>query len=172
MEYYGQLFKHSNSQKHVFGPIGASFFESIFTIFTITEDRDKLLLIQSIDDSWSFPRGRVQKNETIMEASSRIVLEYTGISTKPNGIVQILHSSKAMFRKSISKIDFIFQSELTKKPSQDINSKSVKSIRWVNIQDIENLKLMEEDLASLAKFKDCRSKNNICSINLLDSKVL
>ena len=156
----------------MFGPIGASFFESIFTIFTITEDQDKILLVQSIDNSWSFPRGRVQKNETIMEASSRIVLEYTGISTKPNGIVQILHSSKSMFRKSISKIDFIFQSELIKSPSQDINSKIVKSIKWVNIEDTDKLKLMEEDLAILDQYKDSRSKNNICSINLLDSKVL
>ena len=35
----------------MFGPIGASFFESIFTIFTITEDQDKLVLVQSIDNS-------------------------------------------------------------------------------------------------------------------------
>ncbi len=156
----------------MFGPIGASFFESIFTIFTITEDQNKLLLVQSIDNSWSFPRGRLQKEESMMDASSRIVLEYTGISTKPNGIVKINHTSKSMFRKSISSMDIIFQAELAEQPAQDLDKKSVKSINWFNIDDVEQLKLLEEDLAIFEHYKDSRSKNNICSINLLDSKVL
>ena len=156
----------------MFGHIGASIFESIFTIFTIAEDQNKILLVQSIDNSWSFPRGRLQKNETIMETSTRIVLEYTGITTIPNGIVKINHESKAMFRKSFSRMDIILQSELTELPIQELDKKIVKSINWINIDDVDKLKLLEEDLAIFEHYKDSRSKNNICSINLLDSTVL
>ena len=156
----------------MFGPIGASIFESIFTIITITEDQNKILLVQSIDNSWSFPRGRLQKNETIMEASTRIVLEYTGITTKPKGIMKINHESKAMFRKSFSRIDIILQAELTKQPIQELDKKIVKSINWINIDDVDKLKLMEEDVVILEHYKDSKSNNQIASIDILDTKVL
>lgn len=107
-----------------------------------------------------------------MEASTRIVLEYTGITSKPNGIVKIIHVSKSMFRKSFSRMDLILQSELAEQAIQDLDNKSVKSINWFDIEDIGQIKLLDEDIAIFEQYKDSRAKNNICSINLLDSKVV
>ena len=56
-------------------------------------DRGRLLLIKRASDpgkgNWSFPGGRIELGETVLEAARREVLEETGIEIEPLEVFQV-----------------------------------------------------------------------------------
>jgi len=112
-----------------------------------------VLAYQTINPSWSFPKGHVDKDETPLETAKREVYEETGI--KDLNFVKKLgtYVREVKGRSDIKKrmIIFLFTTKQDKiKPIDQDNPEC----KWFKINDVPDKLLYEEDKNFFLKIKD------------------
>lgn len=78
-----------------------------------------VLLIRDMNNSWTFPKGKIEKNETSKNAAQREILEEVGldrlIAIKPLGSVTYMFRKNGLIHKTVSY--FLFIDKEKKKPT-------------------------------------------------------
>ena len=123
----------------------------------ILNKKKQLVLARMPDDSWSFPKGGVEKDEDALKAAKREILEECGISNpeliKEIGMFsrskkeKIVDGKKCVLEKTI--VLFLFESNqeiLT--PIDPLHPEA----RWVSYSDALKMLSHSEDAEFLRKF--------------------
>ncbi|XP_012276987.1 8-oxo-dGDP phosphatase NUDT18 [Orussus abietinus] len=112
----------------------------------IVNDQDEVLMMQEAKPScageWYLPAGRVEKNETLVEAVKREVLEETGLIMEPKTLLMVECVSGSWFR-------FVMTGEIlggTIKTPEQANEEALQA-SWV--QKVEDLSLRAKDILPL-----------------------
>ena len=113
---------------------------------------DNLLMTQSYNDKFGFPKGAVDKGEDIYRAAVRELKEETGVvldvrnirGTQPMSII----SKKNVYKMFVYKVPMNFK--LTSFPEDDAE---ITSFGWVNVNSANNLKLSNAMKSVLATYK-------------------
>lgn len=120
----------------------------------IINDQNEVLMMQeakaSCSGKWYLPAGRVERNENLLDAVKREVLEETGLIMEPKTLILIECASASWFR-------FVFIGNICGgniKTSDQANEESLQA-RWVH--NVEDLPLRSNDIIPLIE----RAKNYI-----------
>ncbi|XP_008546177.1 8-oxo-dGDP phosphatase NUDT18 isoform X1 [Microplitis demolitor] len=124
----------------------------------IINDKDEVLMIQEAKAScagkWYLPAGRVEPNETLIDAVKREVLEETGLTMEPKTLIMVECASGSWFR-------FVMIGDVTggtlKTPDQ-ANQESLQA-SWVN--NVDDLSLRSSDILPLIQ----RARDRKAGIN-------
>lgn len=114
----------------------------------IINDEDEILMMQEAKSScagqWYLPAGRVEPNESIMDAFKREVLEETGLTAEPSNLLMIESAAGNWYR-------FVIGGSVTggslKTPSQ-ADSESLQA-KWV--KNLSDLSLRAGDILSVVE---------------------
>ncbi|KAH0554775.1 8-oxo-dGDP phosphatase NUDT18-like [Cotesia glomerata] len=112
----------------------------------IINDKNEVLMIQEAKAScagkWYLPAGRVEPNETLINAVKREVLEETGLSMEPKSLIMVECASGSWFR-------FVMVGDITggvlKTPDQ-ANEESLQA-SWIS--NVNDLSLRSSDILPL-----------------------
>lgn len=112
----------------------------------IINEKNEVLMIQEAKAScagkWYLPAGRVEPNETLINAVKREVLEETGLSMEPKSLIMVECASGSWFR-------FVMVGEITggvlKTPDQ-ANEESLQA-SWIS--NVNDLSLRSSDILPL-----------------------
>nr|KAF7438721.1 hypothetical protein H0235_001112 [Vespula pensylvanica] len=120
----------------------------------VINDQNEILMMQeakaSCNGKWYLPAGRVERNENLLDAVKREVLEETGLIIEPKTLILVECASGSWFR-------FVFIGDISGgniKTSDQANEESLQA-RWVH--NIEDLPLRSNDIIPLIE----RGKNYI-----------
>ena len=117
----------------------------------IVNQFNKIAVVNQNHDSWSLPKGHVDKGETAIDAAIREIHEETGI-TNPTLIKKL--GSYDRYRIGLNGNDdlselktihmFLFESNQKQlKPLDENNPEAM----WVNIEEVENYLTHKEDIS-------------------------
>lgn len=113
-------------------------------------NKDRVLLVQNINDQWLFPKGHVEKGETSQEAALRETEEETNI--KGNLLSGFENSDTYFFKlkgELIRKeVDYFVAEALN--DDAVVDSKELKKAEWIPVSDAEN-KLSFKNLREIFK---------------------
>jgi 8-oxo-dGTP pyrophosphatase MutT (NUDIX family) len=117
----------------------------------IVNQFNKIAVVNQNHDSWSLPKGHVDKRETALDAAIREIHEETGI-TNPTLIKEL--GSYDRYRIGLNGNDdfselktihmFLFKSNQKQLKPLDENNPEAK---WVNIEEVENYLTHKEDIS-------------------------
>ena len=126
----------------------------------IIEKDNKILMVKEAKKKcygqWNFPAGHLEENETIKEAAIREVFEETGCKVKLTGVLPVVHefikNENAVMVRFVAKIE---------KENIVFNENEILDVKWIDIEDIKNMK--EDELRgynlSLKFLADYENKN-------------
>lgn len=128
-------------------------------VAVVLNEIDKVLMMQeakaSCKGKWYLPAGRVECNETLVDAVKREVLEETGLILEPDTLILVQSARGSWFR-------FVFTGKIiggSLKTLEQANEESLQA-QWVN--NIQDLELRSNDVLSLIE----RGKSYILSKNI------
>lgn len=132
---------------------------------TIVIKEDKLLLVKSDYNGNIFyllPGGGMEFGETVEEAAIRETLEETGEEIK---IIKPVYINEYIDNKDKSKrvINLFFLSEIVKEDKSKLTNDGgkIKSIEWVDLDNLKNINLKPDFLKNLKKNLNEDFKNSI-----------
>ncbi|XP_015175507.1 PREDICTED: 8-oxo-dGDP phosphatase NUDT18 isoform X2 [Polistes dominula] len=112
----------------------------------VVNDKNEVLMMQeakaSCSGKWYLPAGRVERNENLIDAVKREVLEETGLIIEPKTLILVECASGSWFR-------FVFTGDISGgniKTSDEANEESLQA-RWVH--NVEDLPLRSNDIIPL-----------------------
>lgn len=117
----------------------------------IINDRSEVLMMQEAKpqckEKWYLPAGRVESNETLVDAVKREVLEETGLDVEPKSLIMVECAGGSWFR-------FVFSGSVVGGTLKTVDQADEESLqaRWV--QDVESLALRSNDIVPL--IQKCR----------------
>lgn len=110
----------------------------------LNEDMDKVVLVKGWKKSasWSFPRGKINKEEKDLDCAVREVLEETGYDLKAAGLVKDDRHMKYIemtMREQHMKL-YVFRGVPMDTPFAPQTRKEISKIEWVNLTDLPTVK--------------------------------
>lgn len=113
---------------------------------------------------WNFPAGHLEENETIKDAAIREVFEETGCKVKLTGVLPIVHEhikdENAIMIRFVAKIE---------EENIVFNENEILDVKWIDIEDIKNMK--EDELRGYnlsLKFLSDYENNNIYPVEIFE----
>ena len=111
----------------------------------VIENNGKIVLVfQEKSKTWTLPKGRTNKKESIGETALREIYEETGIKNlkfiKMLGSYVRGHKEDPRLRKKIVILQFI-----TSEDNLDPNDPEISFARWVAIDEVENFLSYKKD---------------------------
>lgn len=120
----------------------------------VAVQNNQVLLIKTpacIGEVWTFPKGKIEKGEDLIQAALREVLEETGYRCAVEGE---LGTTGYFYRRGSElvnkKVDWFLMSPLKKMCTP---SKEIKTARWIPFSEAENLLQYKSDKELLKKAK-------------------
>ena len=134
----------------------------------LIEKNNKFLMVKEAKKKcygqWNFPAGHLEENETIKEAAIREVFEETGCKVKLTGVLPIVHEhikdENAIMIRFVAKIE---------KENIVFNENEILDVKWIDIDDIKNMK--EDELRGYnlsLKFLADYENNNIYPVEIFE----
>ena len=112
----------------------------------LMNDNNDILLIQeakqSCKGSWYLPAGRVEPNETLVDAVKREVQEEAGLLFYPTGLICVEENSGRWMR-------FIFSGIVTGGHLKTIDKADAESLQAAWFNDVEGVKLRSRDILQI-----------------------
>lgn len=114
-------------------------------------ENDKVLLVKhqiGDDSAWIFPGGRVEENETTVDAAIRECKEETGYDIKVNGVCYLQEFDiyyVTYFNSTIIGGNLIIGSD----PDISKDKQIIKDVKWIDICKLNNYEVYPENLAKL-----------------------
>lgn len=113
---------------------------------------------------WNFPAGHLEENETIKEAAIREVYEETGCKVKLTGLLPVVHefikNENAVMVRFVAKIE---------EENIVFNENEILDVKWIDIEDIKNMKEDELRGYSLSlKFLADYENDNIYPVEIFE----
>ena len=123
------------------------FNEKMEVVSCFLEHEGKIILLHRQDhkpqgDTWGVPAGKIEKNESAIQAIIREVGEETGILLKES---ELLHFRKVFVR--YAEFDFIyhiFSSKLKEKPKVKISKEAFKGFEWVRPEKALEMNVIQD----------------------------
>jgi len=105
----------------------------------IVEKSGKYLLVQEAKEKcygkWNLPAGRLEHNESVVDAARREIMEETGCNVEITGICHIINK---VLNDDIF-ISFIFKTKLIKENIK-FNKNEILSVKWFTYDEILSMK--------------------------------
>jgi 8-oxo-dGTP pyrophosphatase MutT (NUDIX family) len=124
----------------------------------IINSKNQIVLVYHGKGNWNFPKGHVEKGETLEETARREIAEESGITKleliKPLGNYSRFRIGEDGITEKKDELKtmhfFLFKSDQIKlKPTDPINSKA----KWVDINEVPNYLKHPKDIEFLEKVK-------------------
>lgn len=102
-----------------------------------TADKWLLLVIKDTNDSWTFPKGLIEKNEKALDAAQREISEETGLSnlfflTRLSPILYWYRRGGQPIKKSVKYFLFEYTGNEVLKPQTE---EGISEIKWIPLMD-------------------------------------
>lgn len=99
-----------------------------------------VLVIRDMNNTWTFPKGLIEPQETAEDAAMREVKEETGVSglslIAPLDIVRYTFRRNGIIHKTVHY--FLFRAEKLKKPTPQVNE-GIRMAQWVPLSSARDL---------------------------------
>lgn len=107
--------------------------EEVKVVYALIIDKDnRILMVNNHEGHWSLPGGRVEINETLIEATIREVYEETGLHIKVGNVLAV---NEAKFLKSNQHaIFFTFEAERIGGTEEIKMPQEILQLEWVNLE--------------------------------------
>lgn len=132
-------------------------FKSCFEVVTVyIEYNDQILLLhrqnnKSQGNRWGLPGGKVEKNETPLQAVIREAKEETGIDIS-NQTIEMLKSVFVEYDEKNHFIYHAFRTQMQADPGEvKINFNEHKGFTWVTPTDAIKMDMLQDGVASVVK---------------------
>lgn len=133
----------------------------------IIEKDNKILMVKEAKKKcygqWNFPAGHLEENETIKEAAIREVYEETGCKVKLTGVLPVVHK----FNKNENLIMIRFVAKIEEE-NINFNESEILDVKWIDIEDIKNMKEELRGYNMSLKFLDDYEKNHIYPVEIFE----
>lgn len=110
----------------------------------------KLLLIRIRSNYYELPKGHLEENETLIEASIRELREETFLNSKIN-YVSDLGFIEYFYDKVNSKKVYYYLFESIEEPFFEKRNKRLKEIRWIDNSEIDKISFVSTDLKKIVE---------------------
>lgn len=101
------------------------------------ESRSKILMVNDIDNGWTFPGGKVEEDESLECALIREAKEETEYDIKAFGIVTV--NEKVFVKDDLHVLFFTFRAEIVGGTREIVNPDEISEIEWLDIKDVDEL---------------------------------
>lgn len=122
--------------------------KAILTVGVVIKKDNKILLVQHGEKSshltgtYGLPAGRVEPNETLIEACIREAKEETGLTLDEKELKRLPSGYYAELDRKDGKKAFVMVAFATTRFSGNLIPTSETIPKWFNIKEIQNLKLI------------------------------
>lgn len=101
------------------------------------ESKSKALMVNDIENGWTFPGGKVEEDESLELALILEVKEETGFDIKVFGIVAV--NEKIFMAKEEHVLFFTFRAEIVGGTRQILRPDEISEIEWLDIRVVDEL---------------------------------
>lgn len=110
----------------------------------------KLLLIRIRSSYYELPKGHLEENETLIDASIRELREETFLNSKINYLSD-LGFIEYFFDNVNSKKVHYYLFETIEEPFFEKRNKRLKELRWIDNSEIDKISFVSEDLKKIVQ---------------------
>lgn len=154
MAYIGSLMEKSPVEIHKTAPI--EFAPKVEVAACYLEIQGKLLILQRAGNletgKWGVPAGKLEKNESPLQAAIRELFEETGISSSEVSQIQDL-GMLYMRKPEIDYTYHMFAFHLNEMPKVSLSAREHQNFTWASQEDLERIPLMAGAKEALDHYK-------------------
>lgn len=107
----------------------------------VIDSKNRILLTQSYNCRWGIPKGKVEKDETIINCAQRELFEETGFNVEisNNNLMYVFENLYNSSKKiSLFARKFSFIGKTKSKKFEDLEDAEITGIGWMNISCLKN----------------------------------
>lgn len=122
--------------------------QTIQTVGVVVFSGESVLLVKHLagakhlDDTFGLPAGRIQHNETDLEAARRELKEETGLFVKAENLVKLATTYQAEIKQKDSSRKFTMVVFKTNEFSGQLQDSDETQPVWINVQELNGLNLL------------------------------
>ncbi|MDD9793583.1 NUDIX hydrolase [Priestia megaterium] len=110
--------------------------EEVKVVYALIKNKyNQILMVDNHEGHWSFPGGRVEAGESLVEAVIREVFEETGLTIEPGKILAI--NEGKLLKRNHHAIFFTFEGHIVDGTEEIKMPEEIFQLEWVDIEQVE-----------------------------------